>query len=128
MDKGTKMTHGLAPPMTTEIELPRIRSQASSVHETEERGLATDAITYPTLSRWQTFTIISTVSGITVLNSMQNGIVTVGLPTIGKDLGLSQSLLLWYPAIISSLTLGHLPFILSHAVVFCFSQDKSPTS
>jgi hypothetical protein len=100
MNKVTAMTHPLAPSMTTDIGLPRIRSQASSVHETEERGLATDAITYPTLSRWQTFIIISTVSGITVLNSMQNGIVTVGLPTIGRDLGLSQSLLLWYSSTI----------------------------
>jgi hypothetical protein len=36
------------------------------------------------------------VTGITVLNSMQNGIVTVGLPTIGRDLQLNPSLILWY--------------------------------
>jgi hypothetical protein len=77
--------------MTTiaSIELSRIRSHQSidSEHQITE--------TYPVLSRWKTFTIISTVTGITLLNSMQNGIVTVGLPTIARDLGLSESLILW---------------------------------
>jgi hypothetical protein len=90
----------LAPTTTAGIELARIRSGQATIehaHRTgEEEGL-TEGIMYPVLSRWKTFTIISTVSGITVLNSMQNGIVTVGLPTIGRDLGLSENLILWYP-------------------------------
>jgi hypothetical protein len=82
----------------TEIELSR-RSQCqdNDLSSRDEEGqILTDTVTYPVLSRWKTVTIISTVSGITVLNSMQNGIVTVGLPTIGRDLGLNPSLILWY--------------------------------
>ena len=77
--------------------------------ELAETGLA-EEVTYPQLSRWKTFTIISTVTGITVLNSMQTGIVTVGLPTIGRDLGLSQNLILWY-GLISIVYLGRRLFI-----------------
>ena len=88
----------LATPALTEIELSR-RSQCQddgSSSRDEEGQVLTETVTYPVLSRWKTVTIISTVSGITVLNSMQNGIVTVGLPTIGRDLGLNPSLILWY--------------------------------
>jgi len=59
-------------------------------------------------------TIISTVSGITVLNSMQNGIVTVGLPTIGRDLGLNPSLILWY--------VTPIPGFLMCASLYCLAQ------
>jgi MFS family permease len=76
------------PPASVDIELSHIR--------VEEQSLTTDAIIYPPLSRWKSFTIITTVTGITILNSMQNGIVTVGLPTIGRELQLSGSLILWY--------------------------------
>jgi hypothetical protein len=82
---------------TETIELSRIHPQVVRIDEAEERGLITDTAAYPTLSRWKTLTIISTVTGITILNSMQNGIVTVGLPTIGRDLQLSENLILWYP-------------------------------
>ncbi len=88
----------LTTPAPTEIELSR-RSQCQddgSSSRDEEGQVLTETVTYPVLSRWKTVTIISTVSGITVLNSMQNGIVTVGLPTIGRDLGLNPSLILWY--------------------------------
>jgi len=101
MQTSTGMSAGLVPPSMGEgIELVRVRSQnlthESAAEHSEDRGLATDTITYPNLSRLETFTIISTVTGITILNSMQNGIVTVGLPTIGRDLGLNSSLILWY--------------------------------
>src|SRR5436190_21382708 len=76
---------------SNDIEL----SHAYSQHQGSEEQRLTEAITYPPLSRWKTFTIISTVTGITILNSMQNGIVTVGLPTIGRDLDIPQSLILW---------------------------------
>lgn len=82
--------------VATEIELSDTRSQTLSTYESDERGLTTEGVTYPTLSRWKTFTIISTVTGITILNSMQNGILTVGLPTIGRDLNLSENLILWW--------------------------------
>ena len=84
----------LRPTSSADIELSRIHSEN---HGGIEEQRLTEAITYPSLSRWKTFTIISTVTGITVLNSMQNGIVTVGLPTIGRDLDIPQSLILWSP-------------------------------
>ena len=95
MQSAPPIPPALLPPGTAEMELSRIHSQTmSSPEDSEERGL-TDVVTYPTLSRWKTITIISTVTGITVLNSMQSGILTVGLPTIGRDLGLNQNLILW---------------------------------
>jgi hypothetical protein len=98
MQSAPPIPPALLPPGTVEIELSRLRSSQTSHHDqdSEEQGL-TEVVTYPTLSRWKTFTIISTVTGITVLNSMQNGILTVGLPTIGRDLGLNQNLILWSP-------------------------------
>ena len=85
----------------TDIELSRrsrdVDGDAAATAQEEEGQVLTETVTYPALSRWKTFTIISTVTGITVLNSMQNGIVTVGLPTIGRDLQLNPSLILWYP-------------------------------
>jgi hypothetical protein len=93
-------TLSVAPTLASDIELVRIHPHLDAPLASDEVPL-TGEITYPTLSKWQTFTIISTVTGITVLNSMQNGIVTVGLPTIGRDLGLSESLILWSLATLS---------------------------
>jgi hypothetical protein len=103
--KSSGVPAALAPPATVEgIEMVRERSQSVSHGNVgEERGL-TETVTYPSLSKLETFTIITTVTGITVLNSMQNGIVTVGLPTIGRDLQLSSSLILWYPSSLEVLT------------------------
>ncbi len=39
--------------------------------------------------------IITTVAGVNFLTAMGSGILTVALPTIAKDLGLSTELLLW---------------------------------
>src|SRR5271170_6482214 len=106
MQSAPPIPPAVLPPGTVEIELSRVHSERTSHHgeDSEERGL-TNVVTYPTLSRWKIFTIISTLTGITVLNSMQNGILTVGLPTIGRDLGLNQNLILWSP---SPLPLRHL--------------------
>jgi len=59
---------------------------------------------------------------------MQNGIVTVGLPTIGRDLQVSNSLILWYDLHKVSLILGPPPYILWHADVSSSSQANWPTS
>ncbi len=39
--------------------------------------------------------VIVTVAGVNFLNATGSGILTVALPTIAKDLGLSKELLLW---------------------------------
>src|SRR5579862_4056401 len=95
--KTSSVSAALAPPTAVEgIEMVHSRSQGAARNESlEERGL-TDIVTYPSLSKLETFTIITTVTGITILNSMQNGIVTVGLPTIARDIQLNPSLILWY--------------------------------
>lgn len=47
------------------------------------------------LSRSSAVILITTLSGITFVGSMSGGLLTVGLPTIAKDLNLPQNLLLW---------------------------------
>ena len=49
----------------------------------------------PQRSALQSVTIILVVSGATFLNSMVNGLLIVGLPTIAKDLGLASNLIFW---------------------------------
>ena len=47
------------------------------------------------LSRLQAITVISVVSSMVFINSIFNGMITVTLPTIAKDLALQNNLLLW---------------------------------
>jgi hypothetical protein len=46
-------------------------------------------------SKGKTFIVISSTTVITGISSLLAGVVTVSLPTIAKDLGLGESLLLW---------------------------------
>ncbi|KAJ5333014.1 uncharacterized protein N7506_006797 [Penicillium brevicompactum] len=57
------------------------------------------------LSRASAVILITTLSGITFVGSMSGGLLTVGLPTIAKDLDLANNLLLW-PASVYSLANG----------------------
>ena len=59
----------------------------------------------PLLSKWRASIIIGTVSGVSLINCMLIGILIVSLPTMGRELGLPDALLLW-PASVSSLTCG----------------------
>ena len=47
------------------------------------------------LSRWHAILLIANLTGITFVGSMSTGLLTVGIPRIADDVGLSQSLLLW---------------------------------
>lgn len=47
------------------------------------------------LSRASAVILITTLSGINFVGSMSGGLLTVGLPTIAKDLDLANNLLLW---------------------------------
>ncbi|KAL8779498.1 MAG: hypothetical protein Q9213_006910 [Squamulea squamosa] len=60
---------------------------------------------FPDLSTSRSVIIISILTGIAAMTSMSTGILTVGLPVIAEDIGLSGSLLLW-PASIFALTSG----------------------
>ncbi|KAJ5685825.1 hypothetical protein N7536_008444 [Penicillium majusculum] len=57
------------------------------------------------LSRSSAVILITTLSGINFVGSMSGGLLTVGLPTIAKDLNLPNNLLLW-PASVYSLANG----------------------
>ncbi len=59
----------------------------------------------PHLSRAKASSIIATVAGISFLNTLGSGLLTVGLPRIALDLHLATNLLLW-PASVYALTLG----------------------
>ncbi|KAL8754486.1 MAG: hypothetical protein Q9199_004310 [Rusavskia elegans] len=60
---------------------------------------------FPDLSTSRSVIIISILTGIAAMTSMSTGMLTVGLPVIAHDIGLSGSLLLW-PASIFALTSG----------------------
>ena len=47
------------------------------------------------ISAWRTIAIIGTVACATLLNSLLNGLLVVGLPTMARDLSLDANLLLW---------------------------------
>ena len=60
---------------------------------------------FPQISRSRAFVIIFLLTGVSFLNTMGSGILTVALPTIARDIGLSQNLLLW-PASVYALSAG----------------------
>lgn len=57
------------------------------------------------ISKWRTAIIIGTIAGDGLVGSMLGGILVVSLPTMARDIGLSNSLLLW-PASVNSLACG----------------------
>lgn len=50
----------------------------------------------PSLSTSRSVAIVSTVAGVSFLNTVGSGILTVALPKIASDLELSRGLILWY--------------------------------
>ena len=60
---------------------------------------------FPDISRSRAFVIILLLSGVSFLNTMGSGILTVALPTIARDIDLSNNLLLW-PASVYALSAG----------------------
>lgn len=53
------------------------------------------AVTVPVPSKKTTAIVISSVTCITTLSTLISGLVTVAIPTMAKDVGLADSLLLW---------------------------------
>lgn len=66
------------------------------------------------VSRLQSITVITTLAGISFLNTMGSGILIAALPRIARDLGLSQALILW-PAAVYALAAGCLLLIFGAA-------------
>ncbi|KAG4418164.1 hypothetical protein IFR04_008685 [Cadophora malorum] len=58
-----------------------------------------------TISKWRATLIVASISSISLIGSMLGGIIVVSLPTMARDLGIPDSLLLW-PASVSPLACG----------------------
>ena len=57
------------------------------------------------LSRCKSTLIVLTLAGVSFLNTLGSGLLTVALPRIAKDIGLAENLLLW-PASVYALAAG----------------------
>jgi hypothetical protein len=88
----------LASPSIPETVLTRTRSHnLRQSSETQiQNAQASDDVAVEDLSKGRTFVVILSVTVITGISSLLAGIVTVGLPTIARDLRLESNLLLWY--------------------------------
>lgn len=53
-------------------------------------------IDYPSLSKRRSAVVFLSLTGITTASSLTTGLLTVALPKMAEDLGLSQNILLWY--------------------------------
>ena len=112
-------------PISIELEplaTPIINSQPDALDEkdgnTDGRPSSADADSPPgparKVSRLQSVTVITTLAGISFLNTMGSGILIAALPRIARDLGLSQALILW-PAAVYALAAGCLLLIFGAA-------------
>lgn len=64
-----------------------------------------DSDARPEMSRARAAVIVATVAGVSFLNTLGSGLLTVGLPRIAAELHLANNLLLW-PASVFALTAG----------------------
>lgn len=87
---------------TNSTQLP---SHQSSQKTGAEKPVNDEAPALPDISRSRAFVIISLLTGVSFLNTMGSGILTVALPTIARDINLSPNLLLW-PASVYALAAG----------------------
>lgn len=82
--------------LTTEISLDTIRpiidQHDATQHPAENSTQHGDAIE---LSKTRAASIIITLTGTTLMSSFSNGLMTVGLPRMAKDVNLPANLLLW---------------------------------
>ncbi|PQE07097.1 MFS transporter protein [Rutstroemia sp. NJR-2017a BVV2] len=100
--------------ITPEIELDGIPSGSSNTGKTEvgiseplQDGQQTE-LDYSTSSgtpRLKGIAIITILTGVSFLNTMGSGILTIALPRLSQDLSLPPNLLLW-PASVYALTAG----------------------
>ncbi|KAI9742461.1 MAG: hypothetical protein M1818_003995 [Claussenomyces sp. TS43310] len=81
----------------------------SHIEPRTEISVASNALTttptIPQISKWKATLIISTVASVSLIADMAGGILIVALPTMAKDIGLQNDLLLW-PASVSALSCG----------------------
>jgi MFS family permease len=88
-------------------ELVSMRRRSDAVH-TEEATASpqqlVDATPSP-ISNWSATLLIGNVACISLINSMLGGLLVVSLPTMARDIGLSDALILW-PASVNALSCG----------------------
>lgn len=80
-------------------------SDQSSRTTDAEKPISDGEPALPDISRSRAFVIFSLLTGLSFLNTMGSGILTVALPTIARDINLSPNLLLW-PASVYALAAG----------------------
>ncbi|KAI4216061.1 MAG: hypothetical protein LQ351_001557 [Letrouitia transgressa] len=68
------------------------------------------SIAEPNLSRSRSILIVVTLAGVSFLNTLGSGLLTIALPRISQDIGLAENLLLW-PASVYALAAGCLLLI-----------------
>ncbi|KAI0906092.1 major facilitator superfamily domain-containing protein [Ustulina deusta] len=90
------------------VELPLDPSDGSPVEE------ATSPTPQRNVSKAAGITVIVTLAGISFLNTMGSGILIAALPTMARDVGLAQGLMLW-PASVYALAAGALLLIFGAA-------------
>lgn len=90
-------------PLPVYVPSAQLRLALPSVEESAAESLTNAEI--PPLSKWRATVIVGTVACITLVNSMLAGILVVSLPTMARDIGLPDALLLW-PASVNSLACG----------------------
>jgi len=85
---------------TTTIEL--VEGSKPRAQEVPARGIATNPpnpVVAPTSAKVEkkgtTAVIITTIAGVTMISSMLNGLITISLPVIARELQISDTLLLW---------------------------------
>ncbi|KAL9608327.1 MAG: hypothetical protein Q9167_006832 [Letrouitia subvulpina] len=68
------------------------------------------SIAEPNLSKLRSILIVVTLAGVSFLNTLGSGLLTIALPRISQDIGLAENLLLW-PASVYALAAGCLLLI-----------------
>ena len=91
--------------VTAEVALASLRpisSQDEAPRQTDQEPLQNVAANE--LSAARTAVVIATLTGTTVVSSFSNGLLTIALPRIAKDVNLPANVLLW-PASVYPLVL-----------------------
>ena len=90
--------------MTAEVSLDSIRplsTREEAPNQTDQDPLQNVATQDLSIAR--TAVVIATLTGTTVVSSFSNGLLTIGLPRMAKDVNLPANLLLWpasvYPSV-----------------------------
>ncbi|EXJ86773.1 hypothetical protein A1O3_03727 [Capronia epimyces CBS 606.96] len=91
----------IAQPLLMDVQ-PSDRRAAGT---TPQSPIQEPPIPTPNLSRTRSWIVIVQLSGINFISSLSGGLLTIGLPIMASNLGLSDNLRVW-PSAVSSLTGG----------------------